>query len=361
MEVGIVGLPQSGKTTVFNALTRGTAIVSSYASDGKPNVGVAKVSDSRLTALAEFFKSERTVMSEVTYFDLPARPGSDDGAGISGERLTHLQRAAALVLTVRAFENPSVPLPPKGIDPLRDARALRDELTLADLEVLERRSTRLEEGLKGAKSSEREGLIRERETVEGVRADLEDGTPVRDQKLSADAERALSGFKLLTAKPVVVLANVDEDGIAEMATLEEGLESELSVRAAALCGQLEMELAQMDAADEEEFRASMGLGKSGLDRMITLTHDVLDLITFFSASDQEARSWTMSRGSTALNFAEMIHSDIAKGFIRAETVGLDDLLRCGSIAESRKQGLLRQEGKGYLVKEGDVLKVLFNV
>ena len=364
MEVAIVGLPQTGKTTVFNAVTRGTAQVTSYAGDGKPNIGVAKVSDDRLTSLAAFFQSERTVASEVTYFDLQARPGSGDGAGISGERLTHLQGADALVLTVRAFENPAVPPPPRGIDPLRDAQAVLDELTIADLEILERRLARLEDGLKGAKSAERDALTREQEIIARVRADLEDGEAVRDQGLGADAERAISGFQLLTAKAAIVVANVGEDALADMASQEESLKSALSapsVRTAAICGQLEMELVQMDAEDEREFRASMGLGGSGLDRMIALTHEVLDLITFFSANETEARSWTMPRGSTALQFAHRIHSDIEKGFIRAETIGLDDLLRCGSIAESRKQGLRRQEGKGYLVNEGDVIDILFNV
>ena len=361
MEVAIVGLPQTGKTTVFNAVTRGSAQVASYAGDGKPNVGVAKVSDDRLTSLAAFFDSERTVASEVTYFDLPARPDAADGAGVSGERLGYLQRAEALVLTVRAFENPSVPPPPDGIDTLRDARAVLDELAIADLEILERRVARLEDGLKGAKSAEKDALTRERETIEGVRANLEDGTAVRDQGLGTGAERAISGFKLLTAKPSVVIVNVGEDSLTDAAPLEERMGSELSLLVAAICGQLEMELAHMAAEDEQEFRLSMGLEVSGLDRMIALTHEALDLITIFSANETEARSWTMPRGSTALHFAEKIHSDIGKGFIRAETIGIDDLFRSGSVAESRKQGLRRQEGKGYLLNEGDVIDILFNV
>ena len=365
LEVAIVGLPQSGKTTVFNAATRGAADVAAYAGDGRPNLGVAKVSDERLARLSSIFGSKRTIPNEVKYLDLPAPAGTPStGAGVSGERLTHLQQADVLAVVVRAFESPSVPAPPDGLDPARDAGAVVDELTLADLEILERRLARVEAGFKGAKAAERDILTKERSLIDSVKLKLEDGVAVRDQELSAEVEKALSGFSLLTAKPVIAVANAGEEIIDDMGALEERLALAVSgrrVHTAAICGQLEMELAQMDPEDESEFRASLGLAESGLDKMIDLTHQALDLVTFFTANASEARAWTAARGTTVLEAAGRIHSDFEKGFIRAETIDFEELSRCGTIAESRKRGLLRQEGRDYTVSDGDVVNILFNV
>ena len=365
MEVAIVGLPQSGKTTVFNAATRGAADVAAYAGDGRPNLGVAKVSDERLARLSSIFGSKRTIPNEVKYLDLPAPAGTPStGAGVSGERLTHLQQADVLAVVVRAFESPSVPAPPDGLDPARDAGAVVDELTLADLEILERRLARVEAGFKGAKAAERDILTKERSLIDSVKLKLEDGVAVRDQELSAEVEKALSGFSLLTAKPVIVVGNAGEEAIEDMGALEERLALAVSgrrVHTAAICGQLEMELAQMGPEDESEFRASLGLAESGLDKMIDLTHQALDLVTFFTANASEARAWTAARGTTVLEAAGRIHSDFEKGFIRAETIDFEELSRCGTIAESRKRGLLRQEGRDYTVSDGDVVNILFNV
>ena len=365
MEVAIVGLPQSGKTTVFNAATRGAAEVAAYAGDGRPNLGVAKVSDDRLGHLSAIFGSKRAIPNEVRYLDLPAPTGTPSvGAGVSGERLTHLQQAEVLAIVVRAFESPSVPPPPGGLDPARDAGALVDELALADLELLERRLARVEAGFKGAKAAERDTLTKERGLIESIMSKLEDGVAVRDQELSAEVDKALSGFSLLTAKPVIVVGNAGEEAIEDMGALEERLAMAFpgrAVNATAICGQLEMELAQMDPEDESEFRASLDLAESGLDRMIGLTHEALDLVTFFTANASEARAWTVSRGTTVLEAAGRIHSDFEKGFIRAETIAFEELSRCGTIAESRKMGLLRQEGRDYTVRDGDVVNILFNV
>ena len=365
MEVAIVGLPQSGKTTVFNAATRGAAEVAAYAGDGRPNLGVAKVSDDRLGRLSAIFGSKRAVPNEVRYLDLPAPTGIPSvGAGVSGERLTHLQQAEVLAIVVRAFESPSVPPPPGGLDPARDAAVVVDELTLADLELLERRLARVEAGFKGAKAAERDTLTKERGLIESIMSKLEDGVAVRDQELSAEVDKALSGFSLLTAKPFIVVGNAGEEIVDDMGALEDRLATAVlgqAVRTAAICGQLEMELAQMDPEDESEFRDSLGLAESGLDRMIALTHEALDLVTFFTANASEARAWTVSKGTTVLEAAGRIHSDFEKGFIRAETIAFEELSRCGTIAESRKMGLLRQEGRDYAVRDGDVVNILFNV
>ena len=365
MEVAIVGLPQSGKTTVFNAATRGAAEVTAYAGDGRPNLGVAKVSDDRLDHISGIFGSGRTVPNEVRYVDLPAPAGEPSvGAGVSGERLTHLQQADVLAIVVRAFESSSVAPPPGGLDPARDTGAVIDELTLADLEILERRLGRVEAGFKGAKAAEREALTKERRLIESVKSRLEDGMAVRDQELSTEVEKALSGFSLLTAKPVIVVGNAGEEAVGDMGALEERLAAAAPGRAvhtASICGQLEMELTQMDAEDESEFRDSLGLAESGLDRMIALTHQALDLVTFFTANASEARAWTVSRGTPVIEAAGRIHSDFEKGFIRAETIGFEDLALCGTLGEARKRGLLRREGRGYTVDEGDVVNILFNV
>ena len=366
MEIGIVGLPRGGKTTVFNAVTRGEAQVGAYAGpQGKPNIGVAKVPDPRLDVLEGVFKPKRKVPAEVTYTDVPAAPeGLGTTRGISGEFLNHLQRTDSLLVVARAFEDPSVAAVGDTVDPFRDVGTMTHELAFADLEILERRLERIAEGFKGAKAPEREALNREQALLTRLKADLEEGTPIRDQSLDRDEARLLEGFQLLTAKPLIVVVNVGESQLPELTSLETRLSSDFAgprVRATALCGKLEMELAQMEPAEEREFRRSMGLGESGLNRAIGLSHGVLDLITFYTGNSNEVRAWTVPRGSTAVKAAGRIHSDFERGFIRAEVIGFDDLARWGSIAEARKHGALRQEGKSYTVSDGDVINVLFNV
>ena len=366
MDVGIFGLPQSGKTTVFNAVTRGRAEVASYgATPHKPNVGVAHVPDSRLARLAEVYSPGRGVPAQVSYVDVP--PGPDDfgnARGIAGELLSHLQRADALLLVARAFEDPSVGPVEDGVDPFRDIETMLLELSFADIEILERRLTRLAEGSKGAKAPERELLTREKDLLDRLRAELEGSASLRNMSLTQDEARHLEGFQLLTRKPLVVVANAGEERIAEVPALEQRMSGEFDgpgVRSAALVGKLEMELVEMEPADEAEFRESMGLGESGLDRMIRLSHEAGDLITFFTGNDNEVRAWTVPTGILALKAAGKVHSDFERGFIRAEVVAYEDLDAGGSIAEARRRGTLRQEGKAYEVKDGDVLNILFNV
>ena len=366
MRIGIVGLPASGKTAIFNAVTRGKAEVAAYgAPQGKPNIGVAKVPDPRLDVLEGVFKPKRKVPAEVTYVDAPPSPeGFGATPGISGEFRNDLQSTEALLVVARAFEDPSVPVVGDGVDPFRAVETMAYELTFADLEVLERRMERIAQGLKGARAAERDTWNRERALMTRVKVSLEEGTAIRDQRFEGDEARLLEGFQFLTAKPLIVVVNVGEDQLSDLSSLETRLASEVSghrVRATALCGELEMDLAQMDPAEECEFRRSLGLGESGLDRMIGLSYDVLDLVTFYTGNANEVRAWGVARGTTAVRAAGTVHSDFERGFIRAEVVGFDDLARCGSIAEARRQGLLRQEGKSYEVKDGDVINVLFNV
>ena len=366
MEIGIVGLPRSGKTTIFNAVTRGKAQVATFSgSRQRPNLGVTKVSDARLDALEDIFKPKRKVSAEVTYVDIPAAPeGLGTTWGISGEFLNHLQRTDALLLVARAFEDPSVPAAQDAVDPFRDVETMVYELAFADLEVVDRRLARIAEGSKGAKAAEREAVNKEHMLLTGLKTDLDGDTPMRERRFAADEARILGGFKFLTAKPLIIVVNAGEDQVNDLGAVAARLSSEFKgprVRVTVLCGSLEMELAHMGPADEREFRDSLELGESGLARVIGLSHDVLDVITFFTGNSNEVRAWTIPKGSTVLEAAGGIHSDFERGFIRAEVVPFDDLARCGTIAEARRQAVLRQEGKAYVVCEGDVVNVLFNV
>ncbi len=363
MDITIIGLPSSGKTTIFNAVTRGAAEVASYAN--KPNLGVAKVPDERLVVLEGIYSPKRTVHAEVTYVDLPAAPeGFGESKGISGEYLNYLQRADALLIVARAFEDPAVPHVSDSIDPDRDVETMLYELAFADLEILDRRIARIKEGFKSAKTAERDALNKEQALLLKVKSELEEGAHIRDQELGADDLKTLIGFQLLTSKPIIVAANVGEDDLADLESVEKRLSERFAgprVRVAALCGKLEMELAQMAPDDEADFRRSLEAGESGLSRMIRLSYEVLDLVTFLTVGEDEVRAWPITRGTPAVSAAGTIHTDLERGFIRGEVVAFDDLERCRSLAEARKQGVLRQEGRGYVVKDGDIMHVLFNV
>lgn len=365
MEIAIIGLPFSGKTTIFNAATRGAAQVAGYSSAARPNIGVAKVPDPRLHTLSALYKPEKTTHAEVTYLDLPAAPdGLGQTKGISGEYLNRIQSADALVIAARAFEDPSVPDGGDGVDAFRDIETMLYELTFADLEILERRLQRIEQNTKGARSGDREGMLSEKALVGRLKEGLESGSPIRNQELSREEARRVNEFQFLTAKPVIVVVNAGEDQIEEADEILGRLEIEVAgddILCSTLFGKLEMELAQMDPEDEEEFRESLEAGESGLDRMVRLSYAALDQITFFTCGPKDVRAWTVTRGDDAVRAAGRIHTDMARGFIRAEVVTYDDLTRCGSENEARKQGVLRQEGKTYTVEDGDVMHFLFNV
>ena len=364
MEITIIGLPQSGKTTIFNAATRGSAQVATFAN--KINLGAAKVPDGRLDVLNGIFNPKRKVNAEVTYADLPAAPeGLGKTQSIGGEFLNTLQRADAILMVARAFEDPSVPHVADSIDSFRDIDTLLFELTISDLDIFERRLQRVEEGFKGAKATERAALMQEQDTLNRISEELEAGVQVRDQSLTDDELRLLSGFQMLTAKPLIVVVNVGEDHLDEIPAIEARLKAEVEtarIRTAALCGTLEMELAQMDSDDEQEFRDSLGIvGESGLSRVINLCYEALDLISFLTVGDEEVRAWPVTRGTQALKAAGKIHTDMERGFIRGEVVTFENMVECRTLAEARKSGVLRQEGKTYVLQDGDIMHVLFNV
>ncbi len=364
MEVGLVGLPRSGKTTLFNALSRGTADVGPAASSRKPNLGVSKVQDDRIAPLVQMFRPRRTVPAEVRYVDFPRPPeGPAKSQGIAGELLNHLQASDALLHVVRAFRDPTVPHDEGEVDPHRDLAAIDLELAFADLAILERRVERLEAELKGAKAGEREARLRERNTLDRLRGELEQETPIREQELADEERRLLANFGFLTAKPMLVLWNIGEEDAADAPAIERGLRERYGrtgVEIVALCGKLEMELAVMDEDEAGELREAMELQEPALDRAVRASYALLGLVSFFTVGPDEVRAWTIDRSTPAVKAAGKIHSDIERGFIRAEVISYDHLIECGGLSEGRKRGLLRLEGKTYEVQDGDVINFLFN-
>ena len=363
MEVGIVGLPSSGKTTVFSAVTRGRTQAAPR--PDRPSLGVAKVEDRRLEALARVGGSKRAVPAEVTYLDLPASPeGFGKHSGIGGEMLTHIQRVDALAIVVRGFDDPSVPHVLDRVDAAGDAAAMLDELALVDMEIVERRLGRIGAGLKGARAPERANMEREKDLLGRLAAGLEGGLGVGDAEMSAEERKAVSGFGLLTAKPAVIVANLGESQIGAadgfVTRLIEGLPGG-RMRATALFGQLEVDLASMDPAEDLEFRSELGIGESGMAKMVRACFEALDLITFFTVGPKETHAWAVRAGTDARTGAGAIHSDMERGFIRAEVAACDEFVEAGGEAGARREGRMRQEGKGYVLSDGDVVHVLFNV
>ena len=367
MQIAIVGLPGAGKTTVFNTLTRGHAETGGYGGL-TVNVGVVKVPDPRLTALTALFRPKREVPADVTYVDLPAPPRPSDGHGgandLPPDQLARLRNADALLHVLRAFEAPAVAHPDGSIDPWRDLERLDLEFTVADLEVAERRLERLRATGRHGTAAEREANEREQAVLERIVPILHTGRPVRDAGLADEEAARIRGFRFLTEKPVLVLLNIGEGDLGQAGEMTAAIAERYAHAASlvdALSARIEMEVAELDDEAAAEFRSDLGLPGSGLERVIRLSYRLLGLISFFTAGPDETRAWTISDGSSAVDAAGVIHSDLARGFIRAEVVPCEDLLALGSMAEARKAGKLRSEGKAYRVRDGDVIEILFNV
>jgi GTP-binding protein YchF len=276
--------------------------------------------------------------------------------------LSYLTTADALLQVVRAFEDDKVPHPEGSIEPKRDMASLDLELAISDLAIMERRLDKLETSLKGAKAAERESYLKEQLLLQKVKAELEKDIPIRIQGLTKEELKMLANYQFLTAKPMLVVLNIGEEQISQAAQLEGEISSLYPQFAVvALCGKLEMELAQLSDDEAKEFREAMGLSKPALDRIIDLSYSLLGLVSFFTTVSSELKAWTIPGGTPAPKAAGKIHSDIERGFIRAEVVSYGDLESCGNLAEARKRGLLRTEGKNYVIQDGDVVTFLFNV
>jgi hypothetical protein len=366
MQTAIVGLAGSGKTTVFNTLTRGHAETGGYGGVTL-NVGVVKVPDPRLDALAAIFKPKKIVHADVTYVDLPAPPPSTEGhvgtEELPADHLARLRDSDALLHVVRAFEDPAVPHPEGSVDPARDLERLDLEFMLADLAMTERRLERLQGSGRHGTPAEREAAEREEAVVRRIHEGLQGGSPIRDLALDSDEEKQIRGFRFLTQKPVLALLNIGENEISSAPALVARFAGGYDHRHAiieALSARIEMELGELEPDEAAAFMESLGIAESGLDRVIALTYRLLGLISFLTAGPDEVRAWPIHDGSTAVDAAGAIHTDLARGFIRAETVAYEDLVRLGSMAEARKAGRLRSEGRTYRVRDGDVIEILFS-
>jgi len=366
LEICIIGLPKSGKTTIFNALTNGKADTTTYGkTTPTPNFGVSKVPETRLQTLDRIFHPKKTTPAEVKYVDIAGvTKDFGKGEGISGQFLNYLSNADALLHVVRAFEDENVPHIDSNINPKRDIATMNLELVFSDLTIIERRMGRIEDSLKGAKPSERDLLLKEQALLQKVKSELEKDTPIWQQGLTGEDIRSLANYQFLTAKPMLIVINIGENQLEQASSLEAEIRSAYShsqFEIVALCSKLEMELAQLGDDEAAEFRNALDLTEPAVDRVIRLSYQLLGLISFFTTVSEELKAWTIPRGTTALKAAGKIHSDIEKGFIRAEVVSFHDLERCGTLAEARKHGLLRLEGKNYVVQDGDIITFLFNI
>jgi len=365
INIGIIGLAKSGRTTIFNALTKGKADTNGHIEKSlTPHIGVTKVPEPRLKTLADMLHPKRIVPAEATYIDIAASVKSlvKDKA-IGGQLLAQLSNVDALINVVRAFTDETIPHIEGSVDVDRDIDTMNLELAFSDLALLERRLERIDTSLKGAKQPERQGLLREQELLMRVKAELEKDIPIREIGLTNGETKIMAGYQFLTAKPLLTVVNIGEEQLPQAASLEVELKSHYSrpkCRLITLSGKLEMELAQLDNSAADELRAEFGLEESGLDRVIKLSYELLGLISFFTIVSDEIKAWSIQSGTNALKAAGKIHSDMERGFIRAEVISYADLMKCGTVAEARKKGLLRLEGKNYIVQDGDVISWLLS-
>ncbi len=361
--IGIIGLEQSGRTTIFNTLT-GLG-VEARRSRQEEHIGVARVPDYRVDRLSEIFKSRKAVYAEVKYIDLGASVKSlTKDFNLSGRLLSQLGATDALLCVIRSFKDDSVPHPQFTIDPARDIEAMEMELAFSDMAIIERRLERIAAQVKGSRSGDRSLLEKEAVLLKKLMEKLEEGIPLRRQKLNNDHLKQLASYQFLSLKPLLTVLNIGEDELGNARALETNLNKRFgdsSHLIMALAGKLEMELATLDEESQQVFLSEFNLSETGLDRVIRASFGLLGLISFLTTGEDESRAWPVAKGTSAPKAAGVIHSDIERGFIRAEVVNYDDLVRLGGYAGARREGLLRIEGKSYIVQDGDVINFLFNV
>jgi GTP-binding protein YchF len=365
VDIGIVGLSKSGKTTIFNGLTKGKAATGGYSKKDQANIGMASVPDERIHKMADIFHPKKKVFAEVKYIDIGAslKEMAVD-KGIGGQLLNTLSTVDLLVNVVRAFKDESLPHPDGSLDVARDIEAMNMELAFSDLAIMGKRLEKMENSLKSAKAPERAQVLKEQELMLKIKVELEKDIPIREMQLTPEELKSLSNYQFLTAKPLLHVVNLGEDQLPEAKTLEENWNKAFSkpkTRVIASCGKLEMELSQMDDEAMSDFRKELGMTESGLDRTIRVSYELLDYISFLTVGEDECRAWPIHRGTEAVKAAGKVHTDIERGFIRAEVIHYTELLKMGGYVEAKRQGLLRLEGKTYIMQDGDCVNFLFNI
>lgn len=366
MKVGIIGLPATGKTALFNALTHGEAPTAEFgAKRAEANIGTIAVPDSRFDHIVEVCKPKKVSPAHIEVIDGAAPIGVETQRGFGTDFFTGIRAVDALIHVVRAYENAAHPAPEGGLNPLRDVRKVNDELMLADLTLVETRLERIEKGLHGRKIVPGSPQTMELELMQKIRDQLENEKPLKELDLSNDEVKMIRSFDFLTLKPMIVVANVGEDQIGQsdnplLTGLREYCAAE-GMELIELAANIEMEVAQLPEAEEKEYLEALGIEEPARNKVVQSAYRALGLISFFTSGEDEVKAWTVDKGSKAVEAAGKIHSDLARGFIRAEIVSYDDFAKAGSWDAAKAAGLMRLETKDYIVKDGDIMVVRFKV